>query len=103
MYKFSGGKYITAAVQNDVPVELQNRLWMMIETMLKKKGSLDYLQIFNLECSIKDGVRYQKITHSQEQPQFKYSVEYISDNIIADKIYIIDDVDHVTMLFSRDY
>lgn len=103
MYKFNSNKYMTKGVQEEIPEILQIRLWSMIETMLKKHGTLDYLQIFNLSCEVKDGKRFQKIDHSQEVPKFKYAVLFETENVVAEKIYVIDDNSHITMLLASEY
>lgn len=103
MYKFNGSKYMTKGVQEGIHMEIQMKLWLMIETMLKKKGSLDYLQIFNLSCEVKDGRKYQKVVHSQEQPKFKYSILYETEKTVTEKVYVIDDKSHITMLLVSEY
>ena len=45
----------------------------------------------------------QSITHSSEEPE--YHMEYLipSENPITEKLYVIDDGDHSTMLLSSEY
>ena len=62
-------------------------------------GSKDYLQVFELKpvgC-------LQSITHSSEEPE--YHMEYLLplDTPIKEKLYIIDDGDHSTMLLASEY
>ena len=62
-------------------------------------SDLDYLQVFELKpvgC-------LQSITHISEEPE--YHMEYLlpMDTPIADKVYIIDDGDHSTMLLANEY
>ena len=59
----------------------------------------DYLQVFSLSCD----ERKQKITHSQEEPE--YSKEYVFDTrtAITEKIFVIDDKTHSTMLLANEY
>ena len=59
----------------------------------------DYLQIFRLSVS----GRKQKIIHEQEEPE--YSQEY-TINIelpVTEKVYVIDDETHSTMLLASEY
>ena len=58
-----------------------------------------HYQVFRL--SAESGM--QKITHSQEQPE--YSKEYLfpSEEPITAKIFVIDDETHTTMLLAEEY
>lgn len=59
----------------------------------------DYLQIFSLYA--KDG--RQRIKHTQEVPE--YSKEYVisTENPITEKIFVIDDKTHSTMILANEY
>ena len=89
-------RYLTCGVDAAIPLELQFFLWECVERMPAPK---DYLQVFNL----KPVGKLQSITHSSEEPD--YQMEYLlpSDAPITEKIYIIDDGDHTTMLLSSEY
>ena len=89
-------RYLTKGVQSEIPIELQLFMWDCLSTI---KGEKDYLQIFRL--SVSDGL--QKIVHEQEVPEFK--AEYILrvTQPIDQKVYIIDDGDHCTMLLAEEY
>ena len=71
-------------------------MWELINQMPADK---DYLQVFYL--SAQNGK--QRIKHSQEVPQ--YSAEYIfdTDSPITEKIFVIDDDTHSTMLLASEY
>lgn len=71
-------------------------LWGLL---LNLKGERDYLQVFYLS----NYKGKQKIIHVSEEP--KYRKEHIicaGDNIIAAKIYIIEDLDYFTMLYPSE-
>ena len=68
--RFKNRRLITAEVDDRVSPLLQLFLWHCIDAMPPPK---DYLQIFN--CTIFDGK--QKITHTQEMPE--YHREYLLD------------------------
>ncbi len=89
-------RYITKGVQSEIPIVLQLFMWDCINAVPEPK---DYLQIFRL--SIYDGK--QKIIYEQEQPEFKR--EYILNlpEPVNAKVYVIDDVDHCTMLLAEEY
>ena len=89
-------KYLTCGVDSTIPIELQLFLWECYERL---PADRDYLQVFDLRpvgCM-------QSITHRSEQPE--YHKEYLipSDAPITQKLYIIDDGDHTTMLLAEEY
>jgi len=89
-------KYLTCGVDSTIPIDLQLFLWECYERM---PADRDYLQVFDLRpvgCM-------QSITHRSEQPE--YHKEYLipSDAPITQKLYIIDDGDHTTMLLAEEY
>jgi len=89
-------KYLTCGVDSTIPIDLQLFLWECYERLPDDR---DYLQVFDLRpvgCM-------QSITHRSEQPE--YHKEYLipSDAPITQKLYIIDDGDHTTMLLAEEY
>ena len=93
---FDNNHYLTCGVDSTIPIKLQLFLWECVEHMPAPK---DYLQVFELKpvgC-------LQSITHSSEEPE--YHMEYLlpSDTPITEKLYIIDDGDHCTMLLAEEY
>lgn len=104
-YKFNKDKrYLTRGVNSDIPLELQILLWNMIDSLISStKVKLDYLQVFDFDYHDNHFV----ITHTQEVPQYK-RVHKIGMNtkytpLINRKVFVIDDIDHCTMLFSNEY
>ena len=89
-------RYLTCGVDAIIPLELQLFLWKCIDRLPEPK---DYLQVFELKPS----GSMQSITHTSEQPE--YCMEYLipSDAPITEKLYIIDDGDHSTMLLASEY
>ena len=76
---------------------IQLFMWHCIDELDEPK---DYLQIFN--CSMYDGL--QKITHIQEQPEYKREYLLKTDvPIFIGKIFVIDDETHSTMLLASEY
>ena len=99
---FDNQKYITKGVELDIPQYLQNMMWYMIQAMVVTEK--DYLQVFRLESVLVDGVPQQKITHTQEQPEYKdEQVFKVEVPIITAKIFVIDDESHCTMLLADEY
>ena len=93
---FDNNRYLTCGVDSSIPFELQLFLWGCVERMPAPK---DYLQVFELKPV---GI-LQSITHRSEEPE--YHMEFIipMENPIAEKVYIIDDGDHSTMLLANEY
>ena len=95
---------MTRGVQADIPMGLQLILWFMIDDNIKKGLPMDYLQVFTLSAYHKENATYQKITHVQEVPKRKKdAVINVIDKVVTAKIYVIDDIEHITMLLADEY
>ena len=97
-------RYITQGINEGMPPELQAAMWQSIETMRQAWETLDYLQVFTFE-NLSDSVL--AVRHEQEQPA-KVTVIYVPfqeeyRKILAEKVFVIDDTDHCTMLFAKEY
>ena len=95
---FSGERYLTRGVQEQVDLGIQLLLWEMIENL---KTEVDYLQVFVLEKVNPNQVR---IIHTQEVPEYK-SITMHFGSIERDriKIFVIDDGPYSTMLLASEY
>ncbi len=103
-YKFDSQKYITSGVRERIPLEILLMMFGSIEFMRRKTdGELDYLQLFTLETVGEDGNYLLSIRHEQEVPEAKIDIVVSVADPINEKVYIIDDVDHVTMLLAEEY
>ena len=89
-------RYLTCGVDNAIPIELQLFLWECVERMPEPR---DYLQVFDLE---KVGC-VQSITHRAEQPEYRKVYLLPADSPITEKVYVIDDGNHSTMLLAEEY
>jgi hypothetical protein len=98
-------RYITCGIDENLAIELQNYLWTSIDIQTSLlKDETDYLQIFTFQ---KVGDYVLAVTQMQEQPP-KMTTHYIEfkpeyEKILNEKIYVIDDGDHSTMLFAHEY
>lgn len=90
-------RFITSGVAARIPVWLQNLMWHMRDTMQAKPR--DYLQVFELTRS-EDA---QTIIHTQEQPDYRKVLTVPAADTVTEKIYIIEEPDHVTMLLAEEY
>ena len=93
---FENKRYLTCGVDSTIPIELQLFLWDCVDCMPAPK---DYLQVFEL----KPVGNLQSITHSSEEPE--YHMEYLLplEVPITEKLYVIDDGSHSTMLLAEEY
>ena len=90
-------RYLTRGVDTEIPLDVQIFIWKAIDQMPEPK---DYLQVFHL--SVKNGL--QVIRHSSECP--KFDMTYILTTLertVTEKIYVIDDGEHCTMLLAEEY
>lgn len=103
-YHFNGRRLMTRDIANTMTRALQMKLWYMIDKK-ERETELDYLQIFKL-ISLEDGSI--QIIHSQEVPPYeeKEIFTYAGEDFSAlhgKKIYVIDDVEYCTMMYSYEY
>lgn len=101
---FDNNRFITAGVNSEVDIRLQLIMWSLIDELNRNiSEKVDYLQVFNI-CKKDNKIL---IEHSQEIPKYKklYEISNMSDIEINDKLklFVIDDVDHSTMLLAEEY
>ena len=89
---FQNKRFLTRGVQAELPVELQLFLWNCIDQLPEER---DYFQVFKLDAA--NGKQH--IHHFSEQPEYSISTE----KPITAKVYVIDDIDHSTMLLAEEY
>jgi len=93
---FQNDRYLTCGVENVIPLELQMFLWQCVDGLPEPR---DYLQVFDL----KPKGNLQSITHRSEEPEYRMDYLLPADSPISEKIYVIDDGTHSTMLLSSEY
>ena len=97
--RFMNARYATRTIVDTLHPILTAFLWDKVEKLPEDR---DYLQVFDLYEQ--DGKQW--IRHRAEEP--KHCTEYefpyqLVSGIVTDKVYIIDDGDHSTMLFAEEY
>lgn len=103
-YKFTGYKLMTKGITKKLPKAIINFLWLLIETIKSNENlSMDYLQVFEIKALNKDGEKILSITHIQEVPPYMEVHLLKSDVEIEGRIYVIDDIERVTMLWAHEY
>lgn len=93
---FTNKRYLSRGVNNTIPIELQLFMWACIDQLPEPR---DYLQIFDLE----QVGNMQSITHRSEQPEYHKVYLFPSEKPITEKIYVIDDSTHSTMILASEY
>ena len=102
-YKFNSKRYIARGINNTLPIDIQLILFQSIEVMRGKVEELDRLQVMTLDTIKKDGIKVLHITHEQEQPEGKLEYYIPIESTINCKVFVIDDVEYVTMLLAEEY
>lgn len=98
---FNNTKYVTDGINNRVPKDLQQLLWKLIDTM--KVTNKDFMQLFIVDTINEFGIYKLIIKHSQEVPSYVKEHFLLTTSKIDEKIYIIDDGSHSTMLLAEEY
>ena len=93
---FTNKRYLSRGVDDTIPIELQLFMWACIDQLPEPR---DYLQIFDLE----QVGNMQSITHRSEQPEYRKVYLLLSEKPITEKIYVIDDSTHSTMILASEY
>ena len=98
---FQGKRLITRGVADTISSEVQMFLWELLDELVAKMAEEpDYLQVF--EFSGDNG--NQTIIHRQENPTYQaiYQFDKVA-NPLQHKIYVIDDIEHSTMMLAEEY
>ena len=97
-------RYVTCGIDNYLPPEIQITIWQAIDTKKTLGETLDYLQVAKFN---KHNDTLLLIHIEQEQPQSEYIcyLPYVPEyeDLLTKTVYVIDDGDHSTMLFSKEY
>ena len=93
---FNNSRYLTCGVDSTIPLKLPLFLWECVDSLPEPR---DYLQIFYL---MPVGIM-QGITHRSEEPEYRMEYLIPSNTPIMEKLYIIDDGEHSTMLLASEY
>lgn len=106
MFDTQENRYITKGVNEQVPKEIQQRSFQLIDEKANQAEiQLDYLQIFEFNRDDQRGTI--TIVHRQEEPFFiDYSEIRITKDLVnfqIKKLWVIDDHTHQTMLLPEEY
>ncbi len=97
--------YITMGINETMDVVHQSKLIELIERLKQTGITVDYLQVFRF--SYDPEKRMMTVKHTQEEPDYEYTMQYnINPDLIKpfdEKVFVIDDIDHVTILLASEY
>lgn len=93
---FTQNRYMTRGIEETIPLMTQLYIWDLIDEMPEPK---DYLQVFRLFSF--EGK--QKIVHEQEVPEYSAEYTFSCKEVVTQKVYVIDDETHCTMLLASEY
>ena len=93
---FQNKRFLTRGVQAEIPMELQLFLWNCIDQLPEER---DDFQVF----ALKEIDGKQHIHHFSEQPEYSKEYQISTEKPITAKVYVIDDIDHSTMLLAEEY
>ncbi|MGN1053347.1 MAG: DUF960 family protein [Candidatus Scatosoma sp.] len=97
-------RYMTSGINQRLPKEIIEMLWFCIDLRLLSKDKMDYLQVFTFKKINEETLA---IRNEQEKPArlyvhyTGYKPEYAE--FTDEKIFVIDDETHSTMLFAYEY
>lgn len=96
---FNNTRYMTSGIRERIPTMIMLQMWNMIEEIPDEKR--DYLQVFNLTWN--NGTL--TIKHTQEIPEYENTISYpnMDRKNGEEKIFVIDDETHSTMLLAEEY
>lgn len=98
-YFKSGKRYITKGAEEKIPLIYMLLIWEAIDRGVEERR-LDCLQIFTFY--VEDN--RQKIKHTQEKPRYERVFDCgEAETAINEKVYVIDDGEHQTMLLASEY
>ena len=99
----NGNRYISRGVNDGIPIDVQIFMWQLIEELKDTIEDIDYLQVFTIS-TVDEGENTIRIIHSQEVPEYKKIwIFEASEPCNEEKIFVIDDESHSTMLLADEY
>ena len=99
----NGSRYVSRGINNEIPIDVQIFMWKLIEELKDTIGDVDYLQVFTIS-TVNKSENTIRIIHSQEVPEYKKIwIFEASEPCNEEKIFVIDDWSHATMLLAKEY
>lgn len=95
-------RYVTRTISEELSIELQAIVWQFYDEIIEqRKEKMDYLQVFEIESN------ESSLTLTNRQEELPFQIKIIIKNKVKGakntSIWVIDDLDYLTMLFPTDY
>jgi len=102
---FQNDPYMTVGFNTELSDQLKWTLVNRIKSLNKADYQVAYLQVFELEKDMIKGHWVQKITHHQSEPDHSETYYLIlpDDEIITEKVFVIDENDHHMFMLASEY
>lgn len=100
---FDNERFMTKGIQDNISLELQLFMWSCIDTLKWKEKEVDSLQVFELSIEKRNDIIFQNLEHRQEAPEYKKVYKIPSKAAINEKIFVIDDGSHTTMILAEEH
>lgn len=99
----NGNRYISRGINDEIPIDVQIFMWQLIEELKDTIEDVDYLQVFTISI-VDESENTIRIIHSQEVPEYKKIwIFKASEPCSEEKIFVIDDGSHSTMLLKEEF
>lgn len=92
-------RFTTIGVTNNIEESTQLAMWQLIDGLRIRKDSF---QVFDLSYANINGVKLQRIIHSQERPAYAEMILLPAFNPVDQVVYVVDDGMRSTMLLSSE-
>ncbi len=96
--------YMTQGIDFNMDRIHQEQCIRSIEDLKLSGVEPDYLQVFKFSYDALTNM--ESVVHTQEEPDYQKIVQYsLPEGVrpFSDKVYVIDDVDHRTILLASEY
>ena len=99
----NANRYISRGINDEIPIDVQIFMWQLIEELKDTIEDIDYLQVFTIS-TVDESENTIRIIHSQEVAEYKKIwIFKASEPCSEEKIFVIDDGSHSTMLLAEEY
>ena len=99
----NGSRYVSRGINDEIPIDVQTFMWQLIDELKDTTEDVDYLQVFTIS-TVDESENTIRIIHSQEVPEYKKIwIFEASEPCNEEKIFVIDDWSHATMLLAKEY
>lgn len=99
---FNNERYISLGIKSQVPMNLSETLWFMLDKLKNRSKELEYVQMFKLSACHEDGKTFQIIEHIWEENTDSSFIRIESKETFTGTILIVDDGFATVMCFPSE-